>query len=365
MWNHLDLRLRSLWILARTKLAARRGLGREIQRQRDEFYTHTWEQAASQVGASITHLESGLLEFNRKGQSTRVWKNYTTLDDPVTLRLAGNKPLVLRKLEALGTTVSPWKSFTLETLETTYEFLDGSPHVVKPARNTGAGSGVTTCVRTKRELRNSVAIAAAFDTTLLIEKQIPGDNYRLLFLHGELIEVVRRKPPMVLGDGTHTIRQLVATENCSRREQGWRRAQTILSIDDDMRRTLSESGMSVHSIPALDQLVALKTVINENRAGENQLVHGVCPEIVALCRDCARELNVTLAGVDIITTDLSVPLQASRGVVLEVNTTPGLYHHYDPVLRKCRVASVILEAALRQSVSSRHVLGNEKREVAI
>ncbi|WDI41788.1 hypothetical protein [Bremerella sp. P1] len=363
MWNHLDLRARSLWTFAGSKLTVRRGLGQEMQRQRDEFYSHAWEQAAAQVGASLEHLGGGLFEFHRKGESTRVFKNYTTLDDPVTLRLAGNKPLVLKKLEHIAK-VSPWKAFTLKTIEAAYEFLDGSPHVVKPARNTGAGSGVTTGVRTIRDLRRSVATARAFDTTMLIERQIAGDNYRLLFLHGELIEVVHRGAPVVVGDGKSSIQQLIASENALRREQGWRRAQTMLSVDDDMRRTLSASDLTLRSIPKSGQSVVLKTVINENRAAENQLVQDMCPEIVNLCRKCALELGIQLAGVDIITADPSVPLEESGGVVLEMNTTPGLYHHLDPDQLTCRVAPAILEAALHKATPSLKDVAKEKWEVA-
>ncbi|QDU75747.1 Cyanophycin synthetase [Bremerella volcania] len=363
MWNHLDLHARSLWTLARTKLAARRGIGKAMQRQRDEFYSHAWEQAAAQIGASFDHLEGGLYEIRRHGQSTRVWKNYTPHDDPGTLRLAGNKPLVLQKLKQVAPQ-SPWKTFTIASLDTARKLLDGSPHVVKPARNTGAGSGVTTGVRTLSDLRTSAAIASAFDSTLLIEKQIAGANYRLLFLYGELLEVVRRDPPAIQGDGRSSIRQLVAAENALRREQGWRRAQTMLTVDDDMRRTLSSSGLTLRSVPPADQPVTLKTVINENQAAENEVVDDLCPEIVASCRDCARELGIQLAGVDIITTDPSVPLEQSGGVVLEVNTTPGFYHHLDCDELKCRVAPAILDAALRQSNSSLKSQLNEKWEVA-
>jgi len=350
MWNHLDLRARALWTYAREKFAARRGLGQTMLRQRSEFYAHAWQQAAAQVGASIQPLADGLIEFQRGEETTLVWKNYTALDDPVTLRLAGNKPLVLEKLQAVGASLAPWKTFTLPTIEAAYSVLDGSSFVVKPARNTGAGSGVTTGVRTVGELRRSAAIASAFDSTLLIEKQITGNNYRLLYLHGELIEAVRRDPPAVTGDGTKSIGQLVAAENIFRQEQGWRRAQTMLSIDEDMRRTLAASRKSLRTIPAAGEVVSLKTVINENRATENQPVQAVCPEIVRLGCACAQTLGNQLAGVDIIAPDLSVPLKASGGVVLEVNTTPGLYHHYDPAQNECRVASAILEAALRNSL---------------
>jgi len=334
-----------------------------MRQQRDAFYAHTWEQAAAQVGASIEQLDGGLFEFRRQGQTTRAWRNYTQLDDPVTLRLAGNKPLVLGKLKNIAP-AAPWQTFTIKSLDTACQMLDGSLFVVKPGRNTGAGSGVTTGVRTPSELRRSVAIASAFDTTLLIEKQIAGANYRLLFLQGELIEIVRRDPPAVVGDGKRSIRQLIDHENELRGEQGWRRAQTMLTIDDDVRRTLAAEGITLRTVPRCDQKVILKTVINENRAAENHLVDDVCPEIIAACRDCARELGIQLAGVDIITSDPSVPLHVSGGVVLEVNTTPGLYHHFDPEPMRCRIAPAILEAALQRSDASTSDMVNSKWEVA-
>ncbi|MEW4565556.1 hypothetical protein AB1K70_23715 [Bremerella sp. JC770] len=363
MWNHLDLRARSLWTFAATKMSARRGLGRAMQRQRDAFYAHTWEQAAVQVGASLADLNEGLFAFRRQGQTTRVWKNYTPLDDPVTLLLAGNKPLVLGMLKDIAP-VSPWQTFTIKSIDTAYQMLDGSPFVVKPARNTGAGSGVTTGVRTRHDLRRSVAIASAFDSTLLIEKQITGANYRLLFLQGELIEIVRRDPPAVVGDGRSSVRDLIGHENKLRREQGWQRAQTMLTIDDDLRRTLAAAGINLRTVPRHEENIVLKTVINENRAAENHPVDDVCGEIIATCGHCARGLGIQLAGVDIITPDPSVPLHASGGVVLEVNTTPGLYHHFDPEQMRCRIAPAILEAALRQSEASTRESVHPKWEVA-
>lgn len=363
MWNHLDLRARSLWNFAATKLKSRSPTAKAMQQQRDAFYTQAWQDAAAQVGATCKQLDGGLLEFTRKGESTRVWKNYTTLDDPVTLRLAGNKPLVSSKLEGLAP-LPLWKTFRLESIVTAYGLLDGTPHVVKPARDTGAGSGVTTGVRTRTDLRRSVATAAAYDTTMVIERQIPGANYRLLFLHGEFVEIVRRDPPVVIGDAKSSVQQLVANENGLRQEQGWQRAQTMLTIDDDMRRTLSAAGMTLKSIPQREQAVVLKTVINENRASENKLVEHISPEILATCRDCVHLLGIQLAGVDIITSDPSVSLSESGGVVLEVNTTPGLYHHFDPDQGKCRVAPAILEAALRQPTFFPSEVAHEKWEVA-
>lgn len=349
MWQHSSLRARSFWHFVSTKLADRQSAARALRVQRDAYYEHIWKLAASQIGASLELIGDGLLEIRRDDRITRVWKNYTSLDDPVTLRLAGNKPVVLRKLQALGIPVAPWTTFSLANLTPAEELLEGGTCVVKPARHTGAGSGISTGVRTAADLRRSAASAAAFDSLLQIERQMPGDNYRLLFLHGELVEVVRRDPPVVVGDGKSSIKSLIQIENLLRQQEGWRRAQTILSADEDMRRTLAAEGLQLNSVPGAGKSVVLKTVINENRAAENHVVDRVCPEVIAACRRCATELGIRLAGVDILSTDLSVPLEHSNGVVLEVNTTPGLYHHFDPDTESCRIAGIVLEAALHAS----------------
>jgi cyanophycin synthetase len=89
----------------------------------------------------------------------------------------------------------------------------------------------------------------------------------------------------------------------------------------------------------------LKCVINDNAAAENvSVTDQVCTAIVECGRAAANAIGARLAGVDIVTTDLSVPLTDSGGVVLEVNTTPGLYIHC--CAGDGHVAELILEACL-------------------
>ena len=94
----------------------------------------------------------------------------------------------------------------------------GSSCVVKPANGTSGGAGVTGCVTDAVGLGRARLSAARFDDTLLIERQIPGDMYRLLYLDGKLIDVVRRRSPRVTGDGRSSIMELIIAENRRRLE---------------------------------------------------------------------------------------------------------------------------------------------------
>jgi cyanophycin synthetase len=202
--------------------------------------------------------------------------------------------------------------------------------VVKPARLSGAGDGVTTGVESRRDLRRASVFAAFFRNELLIERQIPGDSYRLLYLEGELVDAIRRRPPSVTGDGRSTIRSLIETENRRRAEARGSAAVRRIRIDLDCLSTLRRSGLSLSSVPAGGSLVHVKTAVNNNSFEDNESILPLVGK--ALAEEgarAARAMGSHLAGVDVITPDPSVALGACGGVINEVNGEPGIHHHYN------------------------------------
>ncbi|HLA83924.1 MAG TPA: hypothetical protein VJL29_03945 [Thermoguttaceae bacterium] len=331
-------RLRSAWVQltslrwrVQAALLRRSPTAREAAQQRAAFYRHVWREAAEQAGMEVEPLGDEILRITREGFCTKVCGNWTAIDDPVTLALAGNKAAVYRLLAREGLPVPRHALFSMDRMAPAREYLRRAtgPCVVKPARDTGAGMGVATGVRTLRQLRRAAAVAAVYDHELIIEQQVRGGNYRLLYLDGVLLDAVRRHPPTVVGDGRSTIRRLVHRANAERLSGGFAAAQVLLTIDAEMRRTLASQGLSLRSVPAAGRGVVVKTVINENAAVDNEAVgQRICPAIVADGARAAACVGARLAGVDVITEDPSRPLAETGGVILEVNTTPGFYYHY-------------------------------------
>lgn len=322
---------------------------RTASRERSKFYEQIWREAADAIGATVEACDDEILQITRGELRTNVFRNYTSLDDPVTLRLAGNKSIVQRVLQDEGSPTPRCAKFSIQTLSKALHFLDSQKIcVVKPASGTGAGQGITTRVRTPRQLTQAAITATAFCSDLIAEEQIAGDNYRLLFLDGELIDAVRRKPPTVVGDGRSKVGDLVNQQNQRRLEAGFKLSQVLLRRDLDMKRTLSDQNLSWRSVPKEGQTVVLKTVINENMREDNEtVVNEVAPAVIDSARQAADVLGVRLAGVDIITPDISRKLDDVGGVILEVNTTPGFHFHYYKKPEACRIAIPILEACLR------------------
>lgn len=318
------------------------------KKQRAAFYREAWKEAADILGAEAEKLDEDTFHIRGARASARVCLNYTPLDDPVSLRIAGNKPIVHRLLQAQQIPVPAYRAFDLKHHAPALEFLrHHGTCVVKPASGTGGGQGVTTGVETPRDLRRAVVCAAGYGSDLIIEQQVPGRNFRLLFLDGQLLDAIERRPPSVTGDGHSSVGRLLDRMNRERVLSGADVAQSIVRRDQDMRRTLASQGLSFATVPACGEMVRLKTVINDNAAEDNDRITDLLhDEIVAASRAAVSTVGLRLAGVDVVTPDPEKNLDTVGGVVLEVNSTPGLYFHYAGAQRRCRVAVPILAACL-------------------
>jgi len=321
-----------------------------VAAQRARFYRTAWADAAASVGAAVEDLGDGLLDMRHGDMLLRVRENLTSLDDPVTMAVAGDKPLVYHLLAARGLPVARHIVCRYDDLEAASMFAAGVgvPCVVKPALDSAAGAGVTTCVVGEAHLARAMARAGAWSNDVVVEEQAAGDNYRLLYLDGELLDAVLRGPPRVRGDGRSSIAQLVAADNADRARRGIDAAQSLLRVDHDLRNTLRSQGFSLRSVPAAGNWVQIKTVVNDNRREDNEAATArLCGSLVEACAAAAAAVGARLAGVDVITRDPGVPLAEAGGVVLEVNTTPGHYYHYLRRGEGAPVAMMILQRLVR------------------
>lgn len=321
-------------------------------------YRAIWRDAAREVGAQLTDLSRGYFAIDRGAKSVRVWNHWVPLDDAVTLRFALDKALCHRTLLAAGLPVPEHVEFEVGDQSSGEAFLARGigPCVLKPSA-ASSGSGITTGVRDARQLQRAVLRARRTSERLLLERQATGCVYRMLYLDGDLLDVVRRHPPRVTGDGSSTVGELVGAENDRRMRAAREGPPLLLRVDLDSIFTLEASGLTPRSVPAAGTTVAVKTVVSQNRAEENERVPlDRMSEILVLeGRRAVEALGLRLAAVEIVTPDTERGLAACGGVVIEVNGTPGLHYHYEirePV-NATRVAVPILRASLGLTSGSR------------
>lgn len=325
-WRRQKVRLKRLLLRLGTSVRARLGLRHTTYvNERVDEYRRYWEDAATALGAEFEALTDSLWEIRRDGARTRISNYVTQLDDAVTLRIAGDKELVYHMADREGVPIPEHSVFSIDSFDVGAEFLRRAeqPCVVKPVRDTSSGLGVTTHVTGTRQLEWAVARASLFCPEVLVERVVPGESYRLLFLDGGMIHAVRRLGTRVRGDGGRTIRELTVDAYGER------------ALDRIARATLDLQGLSPESVPAPGASVLVRGVPPEtSRTKELRTVYdqeatsSIAPSLVEELRPLVSRVGASFCGVDVVTSDPSLPLRRSGGAFIEVNTTPGIHHHY-------------------------------------
>ena len=327
---------------------------------RELYYKQYWENVAADIGAKISPWPGGHYIISKDGKSTLVKQSQLMLDSQLLLHVLGNKHLTNRLITECGLRSIDYQAFMASDIAKAVSFLesqDGSV-VVKPMSGTGGGRGVTTGIANIADLKRAARLAARFDHELLIEKQIGGSSFRLLYLDGKLIDAVRRDPPVVHGDGKSTVRLLVKIENQARVKAPPFRALSPLVIDADCKNWMSHNKIQLASVPATGETVQVKRAINENDSTCNvNVLSDVSDEINITCMTLVKKIGVEFAGVDLMCHDISGPYDTENCTIGEINTAPGLHHH-DLISQREQivpVGQIVLEHMFSQDTGVMHL----------
>jgi cyanophycin synthetase len=301
-----------------------------------DFYKKKWKEAGSELNANFEELAEGVWKISHANHSTMIDNYIVQLDDPVVLNIAGRKSLCSRILKEAGLTVPEHVIYTIENIDKAFKFMESVDgyFVVKPSNFTSGGRGISTHIKTKKECKRASALASLYSEEIIIERLIPGESYRLLILNGSMIQASRRSGLRIKGDGSSTIKELIAGKMCEFTKGSIN--HYLPNIDRDLDATLSAQGLTIETIPEpcaevlaksnckyTDRYVEFRTVYNED------VTAVISSKLKAQAECAAKALGSIFAGVDIITLDPSLPLEDTGGAIVEVNTTPGLHHHYN------------------------------------
>ena len=212
----------------------------------------------------------------------------------------------------------------------------GLPVVVKP-QDGNQGKGVSVNITERAAFDNAYATAERYGT-VMVEKFLPGHDYRLLVVGNKLVAAARREPPLVVGDGKHTVRQLVDQVNADpRRGDGHSTSLTKIRFDDIAIGRLRAQDLEPESVPAKGRRVILRNNANLSTGGTaTDVTDDVHPEVAARVVAAAQMVGVDICGVDVVCESVSRPLEEQNGGIVEVNAAPGLRMHISPSFGKGR-----------------------------
>jgi len=207
----------------------------------------------------------------------------------------------------------------------------GYPLVTKPV-NGNHGKGATTNIRTWEDAVIGLNAAKVYCRAVVCEKFITGFDFRVLVINYKFVAAALRTPAAVIGDGVHTIQQLIDIVNSDpRRGYGHEKMLTAIKVDGFTMDMLAKKEFTLDTVLKDKEELWLKPTANLSTGGTaTDVTDFVHPTNVFMCERIARIIGLNICGIDIMAADLTKPLSDNGGVVLEVNAAPGFRMHLDP-----------------------------------
>ncbi len=294
--------------------------------------------AALARGIPLRRLTEGsLVQFGWGSRQQRIQAAETSSTSAIAESIAQDKELTKVLLAAAGVAVPCGRP--VSSAEDAWAAMCeiGSPVVVKP-RDGNQGKGVVVNIETREHLEIAYAAAAEISDDVMVERYMPGHDFRLLVVGNQLVAAARRDPPLVIGDGEHSVRELVNIVNADpRRGDGHATSLTKIRFDDIALARLAIQGLDADSVPAKGQRVVLRNNANLSTGGTaTDVTDDVHPELAACAVAAAEMVGLDICGIDVVCESVHKPLHEQGGGIVEVNAAPGLRMHISPSYGKGR-----------------------------
>lgn len=299
--------------------------------------------------------DRNLVQLGHGVYQKRIQATVTSLTNLIAVDIACDKELTKKLLDDVGIPVP--KGEVVDSLESALDAAHdiGYPVVVKPLDG-NHGKGVAINVRDDETLKKAFLAAQHYSEDVIIERYVKGRDHRILVVNGEVVAVSERVPAHVVGNGKNSLRELVEITNRDpRRGEGHEKPLTKIVINPESERLIEEQGLTLDSVPADGQIVYLKYTANISTGGTAiDRTDDAHYSVLEMARRAARVIGLDIAGIDLITSDVTRPVEETGGAICEVNAAPGFRMHVHPTEGKPRdVATPVMDMLFPPGTPSR------------
>ncbi len=290
------------------------------------------EEAARRGIPHIRLNEHSLVQLGYGVHQQRIQATVTGMTTMIAVDIAGDKEATKKLLGTMGVPVPRGEAIRYpEDIERTIDRIGGFPVAVKPL-NANHGRGITVGLTTLQEVERAFEAAKEHSRWVIIEKSLTGKDFRALVVNNQLVAVAERTPAHVIGDGKHTIQELIdITNNDPRRGYGHENVLTEITVDKQTERMLDSAGYTLEDLLPKDELLHLKSTANLSTGGTAiDRTDETHPYNAFLFERIAQIIGLDVAGIDIVASDVSAPLTENGGGIIEVNAAPGFRMHLAP-----------------------------------
>lgn len=292
--------------------------------------------AATEHKIPAIRLTSGnLVQLGYGSKQRRIWTAETDRTSAIAESISSDKDLTKMLLTQCGVPI-PAGEIVQSPAHAWEIALDiGLPVAVKPT-DANHGRGVALDLNTREDIEAAFIVAQREGTEVMVERFIPGEEHRLLVVGNRVVAACRGETAKITGDGVHTVAELIELQINSDPRRGEEEDFPLDTIRlKDLPTAVLElqrQGLNAQSIPDKDRVCIVQRTGNMGI----DVTDEVHPEVAAVVVLAARVIGLDIAGIDLVAQDISKPLMAQGGAIVEVNAGPGLLMHLKPAIGQPR-----------------------------
>jgi cyanophycin synthetase len=300
--------------------------------------TYSIVEEAKRRGIPALRLnEASMVQLGYGSKQRRIQATMTDRTSALGVEIADEKYRTKVLLRQAGIPTPEGNiAYTLEEATRIAEDI-GYPVAVKPEVG-NHGKGITSGISNAEELKITYTSAKKYYSSVIVEKNLNGLDFRVLVINGKLVAAAAREPAFVVGNGISTIHQLIdETNKDPRRGFGHERALTAITINDMTERLISFRGYQIEDVLPAHEKLYLKSTANLSTGGTaRDVTDDVHQDVWLMCERIARIIGIDCVGIDIVAPSLDQPLPADSAGIVEVNAAPGFRMHLNPSEGKSR-----------------------------
>jgi len=341
--GELGLRLLSSLLPAQLRPEGSVPEGWSFPEARDQFIRFAQRRALGPSTAALVHAaerrgipwlrlnEQSLVQLGHGKYQQRIQATVTGRTPHIAVELASDKEETNKILAGLGLPVPQQELVQSETQAVRAARRIGFPVVTKPY-NGNHGRGISIRLATEEEVAHGYHVAREHSRSVVVESFLDGDDHRLLVVNGQLVAATRRTPGHVVGDGEHTVAQLIDIVNEDpRRGVGHEKVLTRLELDAQAHKMLERAGLTADTVPEKARTVYLRSTANLSTGGTATDVTDVIhPDNREMAERAVRAIGLDVGGVDFLSKNITESYRAIGGGICEVNAAPGFRMHVAP-----------------------------------
>ena len=273
-------------------------------------------------GISVDPVDPARNHFKLRlgGRTISCWESLTEMTTAIAVVRASDKQLTRKLLRESG--IATPDQILAGEQAANLRFLNRHLSVVVKPLHGEQGKGVSVDIRTPEDLEAAIKEAARHGSEVLIEQYVEGEDLRVIVINDEVVAAAVRRPPMIMGTGQHSIRDLI--KKLSRRRSASTDRESFIPVDEETERCVRLQGYSLDDTLPAETSIAVRKTANLHTGGTiHDVTDSLHTDLADAALRAARALEMPVVGLDFIVDAVDKPAY----VVIEANERPGLANH--------------------------------------